>query len=256
MKTFLAFVLFLCLLVMPGVAQQVATTQSLESTVYQAVTLLYEQDNSGGMHMLCTATAYRKITAGYRFATASHCVSGESEEEEQSIHFYITADPKGAKTFIPAKLLKAGNKDSGDDFSIFEVSTDVLFPVIPLGDDTKVAAGNAVVNVASPLGLGKQFFLGYVSCPKVDRPVLDAGAVKWADIMLVMIGSGPGSSGSAIVSKDQRAIVGFLVGGFDANIGAIVVPVSRFKAFEEKVDKGTYKRTPRFEFLRGLFGDK
>lgn len=256
MKTFLAAIAFLCLFLSPVVAQQVAPTPSFESTVYQSVTLLYAQELTGGMRMLCTATAYRKIAGGYRFATASHCVEGQSEEQEQQTHFYVTADPTGAKTFIPAKLIKAGNKDSGDDFSIFEVSTTVDFPVIPLGDETKLAAGDAVIDVASPLGLGKQLFVGYISSPKVDRPVLDAGLVKWADVMLVMIGSGPGSSGSAIISKDQHAIVGFLVGGFDANIGAIVVPVSRFKAFEAAVDKGSYKRTPRFEFLRGLFGDK
>jgi S1-C subfamily serine protease len=142
---------------------------------------------------------------------------------------------------------------AGDDFSIFEVTTTETFDVIPLGTDVTVI-GTTVLNVASPLGLGKQYFEGYVSATRIDRPALDAGEVKWSNVLLVQIGSGPGSSGSAIVAEDQKAIVGFLVGGFRANIGAICVPVSQFKAFEAKVDAGSYKRKPRFDFLKGLFG--
>jgi hypothetical protein len=59
--------------------------------------------------------------------------------------------------------------------------------------------------------------------------------------MLVVIGGGPGSSGSSVVSEDQKAIVGFLVGSFNAGqMGMICVPVDDFKTFETKVDAGTY----------------
>lgn len=219
-----------------------------------AVTLLFSQDEAGGMHMHCTATAYRKIPKGYRFVSASHCVNGDSDDEQSETHFFVSPDANGkSKVFIPAKLIKAGDRQAGDDFSIFEVETQEVFDVIPLGNDVTVA-GTAVIDIASPLGLGKQYFSGYVSAPKLDRPALDAGEVKWSNVMLVEIGSGPGSSGSAIVAEDQQAIVGFLVGGFNANIGAICVPVSQFKAFEAKVDGGSYKRRPHFNFLNGLFG--
>lgn len=266
MKRFLQCVLLALLAVLPAVAQTaptkpappaaVSSHQELVNEVNNAVTLLYVQDDSGGMHMLCTATAYRKIDKGFRFASAAHCVSGETDEEQKEPHYFITADPSGAKTFIPAQLVAAGDRNVGDDFSIWSVITDVKFDVIPLGDSGKLIAGSPVVNVASPLGLGKQLFIGYVSATKLDRPQLDAGEVKWRDVMLVMIGSGPGSSGSAIVSEDQRAIVGFLVGGFSVHIGAIVVPASKFVAFEQKVDAKTYHKTsdPKNMFRR-LFGD-
>ena len=87
------------------------------------------------------------------------------------------------------------------------------------------------------------------------RPPLDAGEVEWIDIMIVSIGGGPGSSGSAIVSMEQRAIVGFLVGQISGgNIGFVVIQVDKFKAFEEAVDKGTYKRTTKEDALKSLFG--
>lgn len=213
--------------------------------VYSSVVLLYGQTEDGGMKMYCTATAYKKLEKSniYRFASASHCVSGETEEEQKSAKYFVTSDTTGPKTFIPAKLVEAGDRKVGDDFSIFEVQSDLRIEVTPLGDSNKLTLGEPVVNVASPLGLGKQFFQGYVSDLLIDRPPLDAGEVQWKNVMTVQIGSGPGSSGSAIVSEEQKAIAGFLVGGFSANIGAIVVPVNKFKEFEDKVDKGTYKKT-------------
>lgn len=255
MKRFLNVLLLSLLFLLPAAAQPSADAHTkLVQHVYNAVTLLYNQDEQGGMHMRCTATAYRKTKAGYRFVSASHCVSGNTDEEQSETHFFVTPDANGkAKVFIPATLIKAGDRDAGDDFAIFEITTSESFEVVPLGNDV-TAVGTPVVDVASPLGLGKQYFEGYVSAPKLDRPPLDAGLVKWRNVMLVEIGSGPGSSGSAIVAEDQQAIVGFLVGGFSANIGAICVPVSQFKAFEAKVDAGTYKRRSHFDFLEGLLG--
>lgn len=214
--------------------------------VYGSVVLLYAQSEDGGMKMRCTATAYRKLDkdSGYRLASASHCITGESDADQKGAKYFITTDSAGSKTFIPAKLVEAGDRNVGDDFSIFEVREDAQLGITPLGDSDKVMVGEAVVNVASPLGLGKQFFQGSVSSVLIDRPPLDAGDVQWKNVMLVEIGSGPGSSGSAIVSEEQKAIIGFIVGGFnDSKIGAIVLPVTKFKAFEESVDKGTYKKT-------------
>lgn len=246
----IALMLALMLVVAPAIAEHHSVVPvadgpnaALITSVYNSVALLYRQDESGGMHMTCTATAYRKTDKGYRFVSASHCVEGDTEREEKDIKFYIANDAAGAKNFIPAKLIEAGDRKVGDDFSIFEVETSDIFQVTPLGDNSTIKMGSEVIDVAAPLGLGKQFFQGYVTEPLVDRPPLDADSVQWSSIMLVMIGSGPGSSGSAIVSVDQRAIVGFLVGGFNANIGAIVVPVSKFKAFETAVDAGKYKKT-------------
>jgi hypothetical protein len=229
------------------------TKIQLAKRVYAAVTLLYSQDESGGMRMHCTATAYRKTGDVYRFVSAAHCVTGNTDEEQKETHFFVTADTNGkTKSFIPAKLLKAGDKNAGDDFSIFEVTTTEKFEVIPLGTDI-TEQGAQVIDVASPLGLGLQYFEGYVSAPKLDRPALDAGEVKWSNVALIQIGSGPGSSGSSIVSVDQKAIVAFLVGAFNTDIGKICVPVSTFKAFEAKVDAGTYKKHLRFNFS-ALFG--
>jgi hypothetical protein len=209
--------------------------------VHGSVVMLYRQSESGDMKMTCTATAYREIPGGYRLASASHCVEGKTQIARKQNKYFVTLDETGEKKFMPAKLIDAGNKQEGDDFSIFEVKTSTHIDVLPLGDSSNLVAGDQVVSVAAPLGLGKQYFVGYVTIPTLDRPSLDAEDVKWTDVIVIHIGSGPGSSGSAVVSEDQKAIVGFLVGHFGADVGAIVVPVKKFKAFEEAVDKGTYK---------------
>jgi hypothetical protein len=216
---------------------------ALIANVYQSVVLLYSEDATGGMHFHCTATAYRKTDKGYRFVSAAHCVMGDKSVDQKEQKFFVSNDA-ATKSFIPVKLIEAGDKNRGDDFSIWEAETKDNFVVTPLGDNEKILMGSEVIDIAVPMGLGKQYFVGYVSNPKVDRPPLDAGVVKWHDIMLVMIGSGPGSSGSAIVSVDQKAIVGFLVGGMEGNIGAIVVSVNNFKIFEGLVDAGKYRKTP------------
>ena len=248
MKTIALLLLAVSLFVAPAFAEktkapEVTPVAAIAQQVYDSVAILYRQDESGSMRMTCTATAYRKTDKGYRFVSASHCVGGDPAQEHQ-IKFFITADTNGSKSFIPAKLVEAGNRAVGDDFSIFEVETKEDFTVTPLGDNHALKIGDVVIDVAAPMGLGKQYFIGYVSEPSVNRPPLDAGEVQWTEIMLVMIGSGPGSSGSSVVSVDQKAIVGFLVGGTQANIGAIVVPVDKFKEFESKVDAGTYKQAP------------
>lgn len=235
----------------------VGPNAALINTVYQSVVELYREDESGGMHFTCTATVYKKTEKGYRLVSASHCVEGDKGSEQKTIKFFVTLDQK-EKNFIPAKLIETGDKSQGDDFSIFEVETTTQFTVTPLGDDAQLKIASEVIDIAAPMGLGKQYFAGYVSSPKVDRPPIDAGEVQWTEIMLVKIGGGPGSSGSAIVSVDQKAIVGFLVGHDSrGEIGFIVVPVTKFKKFEAAVDAGKYKKTNDPEsFLEKLLGKK
>jgi len=247
-KSLLALILVIALISLPVKAAE--NRIQFVQKVYNSVALLYSQTEDGGMKMRCTATAYKVLdkNTGYRFASASHCVEGDSDVEQKAQHYFITFDTAGSKTFIPATLVEAGDRNVGDDFSIFEVKTDAKVEVTPLGDSDKVVTGENVINVASPMGLGKQFFQGYVSDTRLDRPPLDAGDVKWTDVMLVFIGGGPGSSGSAIVSEEQKAIVGFLVGSNGGqNIGFIVIPVNKFLKFESAVDAHTYKKTKKHD---------
>jgi len=225
-------------------APKSVVTKPLAAHVYDAVALLFTQNASGDMKMTCTVTAFAKTEKGYRFVSAAHCVEGNDSKQQKLEKFYVSADTKGAKNYFAAKLIEAGDKKIGDDFSLFEVETNDTFDIIPLGDESTLQMGDAVVDISGALGLGKQYFSGYVSELRVDRPPVDAGQVLWTDVMLIQIGGAPGSSGSAIVSVDQKAIVGFLVGSAPEDVGKICVPVSKFKNFLALVDAGKYKKTP------------
>lgn len=250
-KAIAALLLVLGLLASPVTRAQAVPKADIHN-LYNSVALLFTQDEAGDMRMTCTVTAFEKTPvpnsskSTYRFVSAAHCVNGTTDAQQKLQKFYISADTKGTKAYLPAKLIETGDKAMGDDFSLFEVETAEEFAVTALGDDSKLALGDKVINIAGALGMGKQYFEGYVSESRLDRPPLNAGVVQWTDVMLIQIGGGPGSSGSAIVSVTQDAIVGFLVGS-DAmgDIGKLCVPVTKFEAFVKAVDAGTYKKTKK-----------
>lgn len=248
-KVLLSLILGIGLLVLPfnTIAQKPSQVQV--DKIYSSVAELFVEDYSGSMHMACSATAFEKVTLPgtpvvykYRFVSAAHCVGGDSDAKQKLEKFFISDDVRGEKTFTAAKLIEAGDKTKGDDFSLFEVKTSLDYTYIPLGDNQKLKMGDPVLSVAAPYGLGKQFYMGYISELSLDRPPVDAGEVQWTDLMLIEIGGGPGSSGSSIVSVDQNAIIGFLVGGAGGDTGKLCVPVAKFKEFVAAVDAGTYKK--------------
>jgi hypothetical protein len=238
----------------PSLAQ--TPSQALGKDVFDSVYILYTQDIESNMRMTCTATAYRTVqkkdkSLDTRFVSAAHCVSGDSDKEQKQEKFYISADKNGIKTFIPVEVVEVGDKKQGDDFVILEAKGQD-FHLTPLGDSDKTYMGESVIGVSAPFGLGKEYYQGYVSNVRLDRPPLDAGGVKWTELELVSIGGGPGSSGSSIVSVDQRAITGFLVGRIPGEeIGFMCVPVNKFKRFEAAVDAGTYKKITAKDHLSG-----
>ena len=225
-------------------AQQPTDEQFIAQTLYPATALLYSQDESGSMKMTCTATAIEKTPKGYVFVTASHCACKDLEDKEyakpEKAFFYITPDEPGEKQFLKASLVACGYQHKGDDFALFDVNTEKAFPVVAIGDDVTDHAGQPVVNIASPGGLGRQTFRGAVSAPKLDRSV-ESGDISWTGAMLLQLpGTNGGSSGSAIVCVNQRAICGFLVGVINET-SIVAIPVSKYKAFRKAVDAKTYK---------------
>lgn len=230
--------LFLCLALLSSEGWASAPPQTdrafIEDTYFPAVTLLYAQDESGTMTMRCTATAFEKLAAGYLFASAAHCATSidkQSREKLDKVEFFITPDEKqGTKTFVRATIVACGYRDDGDDFCVFYVKTEQNFPLVPLGVDSSSLAGEEVVNVASPEGLGKQVFFGRITMPKLDRSIV-IDDLNWSRTVLLQLpGTNGGSSGSAIVCLNQHAVCAFLVGTIGGTT-IVGIPVSRFKVF-------------------------
>lgn len=240
-------VLLCCgLLTMPAWAGDALTDRA-----YHAVALLYSQTEDGTMRMHCTATAFETTPTGYLFATAAHCVGNDDMTHERvakadNIPFYITFDEPKDKMFYPARALEVGYQHRGDDFFVFSVESAAHWPVIPLGDESQIDVTKedeaAIINVAGPLGLGRQVFRGSISMLVLDRPAIE-GDINWRGSMLLAISAGPGSSGSAIISVQQQAIVGFLVGTVGGT-NIVGIPVSKFKRFRAQYAQGMYRYAP------------
>lgn len=216
----------------------------IDDVFYPATVLLFSQNEDGGMKMLCTATAIEKTEKGYVFVTAAHCASKDNDETEKAYaektSFFISADEHHTKTFIQANVLSCGYQSRGDDFCLFSVESSEKFPVVRLGEDSTSRSGDQIVNIASPMGLGKQVFYGRVTMPRLDR-TLRQGEINWTNAVLVQLpGTNGGSSGSAVVCLDQQAICGFLVGIY-GDTTQVAIPVSRFKKFRDEVNSHTYK---------------
>lgn len=214
----------------------------VKNTLYKATVLLYAQDESGTMKMRCTATAIEKTDEGYVFATAAHCGCVDDTDSRtvsaDKAFFFITPDAVGEKVFLEAKPLACGYRHAGDDVFLLSVKTATQFATVDLGEDPKLM--DAVVNVASPLGIGKQVFLGTVSAASLDRPVIDDD-INWTGASLLQLfGTDGGSSGSAVVCLDQQKICAFVVGSIDKT-SIIAMPVSRLINLRRRVADGTYK---------------
>lgn len=247
MKSRLPSLLAVALLSSAAPAQSTSTSEYVRNTLYPATVLLFSQNDDGGMRMRCTATAFEKTADGYRFATAAHCATKEGEEENgdkkpkaENAAFYVSSDGVGAKDYVPAKIDGCGSREHGDDFCVFRAKTDHTFPLVKLGVDPTDVAGQDVINIAAPLGLGKQAFYGRITKPYLDRKIVEDD-INWSgSILLQLPGTNGGSSGSAIVCADQQAICGFLVGIMGGS-EIVAIPVSRFKKFLELSDAGKYE---------------
>lgn len=256
MKRFFSSLLITSLLFLPTPAS--ARDKKLVERVKASVAILYSQDSSGGLNMHCTVTAVEQLTkesvvddkktkviTGYHFITAAHCIGPDDTSKERAADtkttpFFITYDQTAVKTFHAAHPVFVGYQSRGEDFAMFRVNTSEDWATTPLGDEKKASDGDEIINVSAPLGLGKQVLVGSISSVFLDRPLIQ-GDINWTGtITLSLPGVNGGSSGSAIVSEEQKAIVGFLVGTVGGET-IVAIPVSRFISVRKAVEAGKYR---------------
>jgi hypothetical protein len=219
------------------------SAQSFTDRAKAATAILYAQDAQGGLSMRCTATAFARDGEVYQFVSAAHCAGSDDTTKEKVAKaptLYITFDERAEKVFWRAEVVATGYQHRGDDFLILSVTSSKDWPTIPIGDERQEAEGNAVLNIASPLGLGKQVFHGSISKLTLDRPVIE-GDINWkGSVLLQMPGTDGGSSGSAVLSESQEAIVAFLVGTIGGS-AITAIPASKFEEFRTRVADGKYR---------------
>ena len=226
---------------------QPAAAKSLVEKARDATAMLYSQTTGGGMRMHCTATVFeafeRDDRKGYLLATAAHCVAVDdlmnSRVKISGASFFISFDEVMKKVFYPVHVEAAGFQSRGDDFAVLHAYTEEEWDILELGDISSLEPMEEVLNVSAPAGLGLQVLKGHISLVNIDRPVKARG-LNWQYAMLANLGSGPGASGSAVVSIKQEKIIGFVVGNIIGNPTTVVLPVSRFALFIQMARLGQY----------------
>jgi len=216
----------------------------VNKTLMPSTALLYSQTESGSMEMRCTATAIGQDEKNYTFVTAAHCGCKDNTDKNsvspEKAFFFIAPDIAGNKIYLKASPAGCGYRTKGDDFFLLTVDKTVTFPIIPLGNNPKLL--DQVINIGGPLGIGKQVFLGSVSSPDIDRPIVEPDSnIEWSHAVLLQeFGINGGSSGSSVVCLDQHAICAFVVGTI-AGTNMVALPVSRLKTFQEKLADKSYR---------------
>lgn len=214
----------------------------VDTALWPATALLYAQNAQGSMDMRCTATSIAEDATTYTFVTAAHCGCMDDPERKtvmaEKTFFFISPDVPGDKIYLRATPKACGYRTKGDDFFLLTVGKSFKFPIVPLGKDPALL--DDIINVAAPLGIGKEAFLGSVSSPSLDRPVVNDD-IQWTGAVLLQeFGVNGGSSGSAVICVNQHAICAFVVGSI-AQTSMIAMPVSRLLKFQAELAAGNYK---------------
>lgn len=113
------------------------------------------------------------------------------------------------------KILGTLADDAENDIAILQMEGRDL-PALPLGDSSKIKAGDEVVVIGSPMGLSGTLTVGIVSAvrPKGipnDDDKSDTKARSWG--IQISAAISPGSSGSPVMKRDG-AVVAVAVGAF------------------------------------------
>lgn len=217
--------------------------QSFTQDFYNATAALYSQDFLGRTTFLCTATAFEKTATGYHLLTAKHCTASDPNA------YFVVFDEDSLSPYHRATVLF----EAGDaDVAVLDVVTDLSVPVIPLGDEKLEAVGAPVINVAQPMNLGKLLFHGFIATKRLV-PRMDDDQ----DSLGLQLPAAGGSSGSAIVSEGQHAIIGVLVSIFIPKNGGsvltVAVPVSQVRQAIQDFKDGKVTKREAAPSLGGLF---
>lgn len=194
-------------------------TPSLAIAQGGSVGALYAQGDSGNLNFNCTATAVERREGKIVVLTAFHCAS-------RGTSYLISFD---RRTFYPLRLWKIPHEEVDaqkhprthnepkTDMAMFLMEDDPRISVIPMGDDSTLKPGRKITMVGYPLGITKTHYEGIIA-GRLEKP----GADLHGYIVLQIFGA-PGSSGTAVIDQETKAIVGVLTGAAQAIVGTPVL---------------------------------
>lgn len=218
-------------------------------------TMMLEGIYKGQVQDFCTVTVYEAIPGGYHLIGAGHCIGKSS-----GFTYAVADDVQGDST--PVTVVKS-EFDKKFDFAIFELKTDKVYPVIPLGTLDGVSIGDDTINVNFAVAVGKQLSLGKVSSADLSSADLSFDGVLVPGYFIAQMYGSEGASGSALISATTHKIIGIVTMQFgddneaQIDIGMGVESIDNFSKF---LNAPTVIELPKpsisLEDFNNLFGKK
>lgn len=240
MRKICSLLLFLCL-ALPLTGSSQTPAQARIANYYGAVALMYGGPDTDHLRFHCTATAFERISTGYLFVSASHCVDGIPD----GWNFYLGDEqPKGTRYL--ASVLAQGDQTKLYDFAVLYISAPAgAFNTVALGHNPE-HIGEALYAIASPEGIGRSYMTGIVSILSIQdsSPIEEDGPqYTWTgNIGFQILGEGPGASGSTIMCAEQNKVCMILIGHLPGVM--VAEPIERFKQWWSDVKAGKIAHTP------------
>jgi putative serine protease PepD len=153
---------------------------------------------------------------------------------------------------IPARIV---GRDKRSDLAVIKINVDKQLPAAPLGHSAKLAVGDEVVAIGSPLGLAGTVTTGIVSA--LHRPVVARG--QGSDTRAVLDGIqtdaaiNPGNSGGPLVDRrgyvvgvnSAIATLGGGLGGQSGSIGlGFAIPIDYARGIAQQLIRTGHAHHP------------
>ncbi|HXQ33682.1 MAG TPA: serine protease [Anaerolineales bacterium] len=228
MKRVLSVLLALVVSVAPVFAN-VKPSKGFDKKVYDGAFALYASSHEVGIRdrFICSAQAFKKVGDGYLLLSAGHCTPA-NPGLPPDMEFSVAEDLGGSLT--PVVLVQSQlDRDNRVDFSEFYLRTNKSYPMMELGDESDARIGDETIDVNFSLALNKFASKGHVS-----SEVQKDGEMK--GLFGVDQFDSHGASGSSVVDKRTKKVIGIVVAGVDgATVSTWVEPISTIKKELAKV---------------------
>jgi serine protease Do len=144
----------------------------------------------------------------------------------------ITVELQDGRTFTNAKLI---GTDPGTEVALIKIEGD-KFPVLPMGDSSKIEIGDWVIAIGNPFGLSETVTVGVISA--VGRNNMHIAAYE--DFIQTDAAINPGNSGGPLINLDGQ-VIGIntaIVSDSGGYMGiGFAIPINMARSIEEQLRK-------------------
>lgn len=206
----------------------------VNAVLLPSTALMYGTDQAGSKRFICTSSAFSRVSDGYLFLTAAHCVTSGVGP------FFLSPDTQNPEVYYPASVVAYGDISKDQDFAVLHITADAkAFSLIDIGRNPS-QLGEGLISVSATAGVGKSVLHGAVSILAIPHDIIvntPGYQDNWkGDVLFQMPGGGGGASGASITCEDQMKVCAIFTGTGPA--GMVAEPIEKFIGWWASVQDG------------------